>query len=117
MVVDQLTNDSSADRIFHALSDPTRRDILRQAGVRDDQSVSALARRYPMSITAVQKHVTVLHNAGLVTKVRRGREQIVVAEPDALRTARLLLDQLDGLWRARMEQFGRVLGEPVKEES
>ena len=113
MVVDKRTN-ADADRIFHALADPTRRDILVQAGPGSEQSVSALARRYPMSVAAVQKHVNVLQNAGLVTKVRRGREQIVRVDPQALHTARLLLDQLEGLWRARMAQFGQVLGEQTK---
>ena len=113
MVVDQLTS-TEADRIFHALADATRRDILVQTGPGSEQSVSALARRYPISVTAVQKHVGVLQDAGLVTKVRRGREQIVRVDPQALHTARLLLDQLEGLWRARMAQFGQVLGEQTK---
>ena len=113
MVVDKRTN-ADADRIFHALADPTRRDILVQAGPGSEQSVSALARRYPMSVAAVQKHVNVLQNAGLVTKVRRGREQIVRVDTQALHTARLLLDQLEGLWRPRMVQFGQVLGEQTK---
>jgi len=114
MVVDQLTNDTTADRLFHALADTTRRDILMRAGPESEQSVSALARRYPMSLAAVQKHVNVLQDAGLVTKVRRGREQIVRVEPHALQTVRLLLDQLEGLWRARLEQFEQVLDEQTK---
>jgi DNA-binding transcriptional ArsR family regulator len=113
MVVDQLTS-TEADRIFHALADATRRDILVQTGPGSEQSVSALARRYPISVTAVQKHVGVLQDAGLVTKARRGREQIVRIDTQALHTARLLLDQLEGLWRARMAQFGQVLGEQTK---
>ena len=70
MVVDQVSG-ADVDRIFHALADGTRRDILAHAfGARC--SVSALAKRYPMSFAAVQKHVTVLEEAGLVTKERRG---------------------------------------------
>ena len=108
MVVDQFDN-ATADRLFHALSDATRRDILRQAGAVGDQSVSALARRYPMSVAAVQKHVNVLERAGLVEKVRRGREQIVQVRPERLRSVHVLLDQLEQMWVARLERFADVL--------
>jgi DNA-binding transcriptional ArsR family regulator len=57
------------DRLFHALADATRRDIVRQVLVRE-QSISSLAGRYEMSMTGVQKHVGVLQTAGLVTKLR-----------------------------------------------
>ena len=53
------------DRIFHTLADATRRDIVRTVLIHE-QSVSTLARRYPMSFAAVQKHVAVLEDAGLV---------------------------------------------------
>ena len=51
------------DRLFHALADATRRDIVRRV-LDGEQSISDLARRYPMSMTAVQKHVAVLEGAG-----------------------------------------------------
>src|SRR6266511_3346200 len=70
------SEESKTDDVFHALADPTRRDILRRAGG-DAPSVSRLADAYPMSFAAVQKHVAVLERAGLVTKRRHGREQLV----------------------------------------
>ena len=109
MVVDQST-DVEVDRLFHALADATRRDIVRRA-IDGAQSVSALARRYPISLTAVQKHVSVLEEAGLVVKERHGREQRVVGQPDALRRAQQLLDELDQLWRGRVARMGEVLDE------
>lgn len=98
------------DQLFHALADATRRDILERA-TRGEHSVSALARCYPMSFAAVQKHVAVLERAGLVTKRRRGREQLVRSNIDTIRTAREALDRLETLWRARLERFGEVLAE------
>ncbi len=77
------SEESKTDDVFHALADPTRRDILRRAGG-DAPSVSRLADAYPMSFAAVQKHVAVLERAGLVTKRRRGREQLVEAAPEGL---------------------------------
>jgi DNA-binding transcriptional ArsR family regulator len=108
MVVDELTNEE-VDRVFHALADGTRRDILRRC-VGGEPSVSRLADDYPMSFAAVQKHVAVLERAGLVTKERRGREQIVRTEGGAVGQARQILDELETVWRGRVERMSEVLG-------
>lgn len=112
MVVDQLS-DSDVDRLFHALADATRRDIVVRAAT-GELSVSALARRYPMSVTAIQKHVTVLEAAGLVRKDRRGREQIVTTRHEALTAAHESLESLEAMWRERLARFGEVLAEQAK---
>jgi DNA-binding transcriptional ArsR family regulator len=109
MVVHQL-NDGDVDRLFHALADATRRDIVRRS-VDGTHSVSDLARRYPMSLTAVQKHVGVLEEAGLVTKHRHGREQRVVARPEAFGLAQALLNEYEALWLGRLERMGELLDE------
>jgi DNA-binding transcriptional ArsR family regulator len=99
-----------ADRVFHALADATRRDIVAVV-LRGEQSVSDLARRYPMSFAAVQKHVVVLERAGLVTKQRRGREQRVGGNIDTLREAHRLLDQLEAVWRQRLDRLDVILAD------
>lgn len=99
---------SKTDDVFHALADSTRRDILRRAGM-DASSVSRLADAYPMSFAAVQKHVVVLERAGLVTKRRRGREQLVEASPETLAEARRALDDLEEVWRGRVERMSELL--------
>ncbi|MEU2600791.1 metalloregulator ArsR/SmtB family transcription factor [Streptomyces hirsutus] len=109
MVVDGLT-DEAVDRLFHALADATRRDILRRC-VRGELSVSRLAEAYPMSFAAVQKHVTVLERAGLVTKRRRGREQLVRTDPDAVDRARQALDELETAWRSRVDRMSGLLAD------
>ena len=101
-------SDAEADRLFHALADATRRDILRRCA-RSEPSVSRLAEAYPMSFAAVQKHVAVLERAGLVTKERRGREQLVRTDPDAVRRARQALDELERTWRGRVERMSDLL--------
>jgi DNA-binding transcriptional ArsR family regulator len=109
MVVDQLTN-GAVDDLFHALADATRRDILRRS-VGGEASVSRLAEAYPMSFAAVQKHVAVLERAGLVTKERRGREQLVHTSTDAVHLARQALDQLETAWRGRVDRMSDLLAE------
>lgn len=96
--------------MFRALADATRRDIVRRT-MADQYSVSGLARLYPMSFAAVQKHVATLEEAGLVTKQRRGREQLVTADVTAVRRARHLLDQLEALWVERIDRMGGVLAQ------
>jgi DNA-binding transcriptional ArsR family regulator len=108
MVVDVLEREQQIDRLFFALSDATRRDIVSRALDRE-RSVSELGRLYPISLTAVQKHVEVLVDAGLVSKHRSGREQLVRGEVDRLRRAYELLDELEAVWRARLERFSDVL--------
>ena len=110
MVVGSLKRDGRSDRLFFALSDATRRDIVSQTLDRE-RSVSELGRLYPISLTAVQKHVEVLIEVGLVSKHRSGREQLVRGEIEQLRRAHRLLDELEVLWRARLERFEDVLNE------
>jgi DNA-binding transcriptional ArsR family regulator len=117
MVVDEVQSVQTEreDLLFHALSDSTRRDIVRLT-LHGEHSVSDLARRYPMSFAAVQKHVAVLERANLITKHQHGRERIVRGRIDAVRDVHRLLDQLETIWRDRMQQFGDLLAQPDKGE-
>ena len=71
--------------------------------------MSRLADVYPMSFAAVQKHVAVLERAGLVTKERRGREQLVQTDLAAVDRVRRVLDELEQTWRARAERMSDLL--------
>lgn len=105
-----LRADEGTDRVFHALADGTRRDIVLRT-LDSEYSVSALARRYPMSFAAVQKHVAVLEEAGLVTKQRKGREQLVRGNVDTVRRASQLLDRFEAVWRSRIDRMGEILAD------
>jgi DNA-binding transcriptional ArsR family regulator len=107
MVIDELPEET-VDELFHALADPTRRDILRRC-VGGEPSVSRLAQAYPMSLAAVQKHVAVLERAGLITKERRGRAQIVRTDAGVVDRARQALDQLETTWRGRVDRMSDLL--------
>lgn len=112
MVVDvgKHGDENRADLLFRALADATRRDIVRLS-LHGEHSVSDLARRYPMSFAAVQKHVAILERANLVTKRPHGRERIVTGRIDSIRDANHLLDGFESVWRRRLEQFGAVLAD------
>jgi DNA-binding transcriptional ArsR family regulator len=96
------------DHVFAALADATRRDIVLRA-IEGDQGVAELARHYPMSFAAVQKHVAVLERAGLVTKERNGRRKVVRTDIERLRLARGLLDRYETLWRGRIERMSNLI--------
>jgi len=110
MVVDTQLSDDEVDRIFRALADATRRDIVRRT-LTAQASVSELAGAYAMSFAAVQKHVSVLEEAGLVSKRTQGRERLVTANPASIAHARALLDQYELLWRSRIDRLDGLLAD------
>jgi DNA-binding transcriptional ArsR family regulator len=102
------------DRIFGALGDATRRDIVRRA-IGGKEGVAELAGHYPMSFAAVQKHVAVLERAGLVSKHRVGRRKVVRTNLEGLRVARRLIDRYEDLWRERVERMEQLIDGSTKE--
>ena len=115
MVVDQtVLDDNEVDRLFHALADATRRDVLRRVLV-EPASVSQLAAGYDMSFAAVQKHVAVLERAHLVVKQRRGREQLVSGDVERVRRAAALLASLESSWRERVARMDALVALDVEE--
>lgn len=98
------------DRMFGALADHTRRDIVRRA-IDGEEGVAELASHYPMSFAAVQKHIALLERAGLVTKQRIGRRKVVRTSLEGLRVARRLLDQYEELWRGRIHRMTELVNE------
>ena len=110
MVVHLELSDAEVDRIFRALADATRRDIVRRT-LAGEATVSELAACYDMSFAAVQKHVAVLEVAGLVKKHPRGRERIVGGNPEMIRKAQHLLDSYEQIWRGRIDRLDALLAE------
>jgi len=103
------------DRMFGALADATRRDIVRRA-IGGEEGVAELAEHYPMSFAAVQKHIAILERAGMITKERIGRRKVVRTNLEGLRLARSLLDQYQELWRGRVARMTALVTQDQKEE-
>ena len=98
------------DRMFGALADHTRRDIVRRA-IDAEEGIVELASQYPMSFAAVQKHIAILERAGLVTKERIGRRKVVRTSLERLRVVRRLLDEYEELWRGRIDRMAELISE------
>jgi DNA-binding transcriptional ArsR family regulator len=103
-----VVNSSTLDDTFTALADPTRRAIL-TALAAGPQPVGALATPLPMSLVAVSKHISVLERAGLVNRVRSGRNQICTLTPEPLRAAAAWIDLYEQFWNARIDSLERYL--------
>lgn len=101
-------DEDRADALFHALSDRTRRDIMRRVLV-GEHSVSALAEKYEMSFASVQKHVAVLERAGLLSKRRDGRQQLARGEMKAVRSMASMLVELEHQWRGRIARIDELI--------
>ena len=102
------SDEDRTDALFHALSDRTRRDILRRV-LAGEHSITTLAARYDMSFAAVQKHVAVLERAGLLTKRRHGREQLASGDVVTVRSVASMLDELEDVWRGRIARIDDLL--------
>jgi DNA-binding transcriptional ArsR family regulator len=110
MVVRVLAAPPDLDRMFGALADHTRRDIVRRA-ITAEEGIVELASHYPMSFAAVQKHIAILERAGLVVKQRVGRRKVVRTNLAQLLAVRRLLDQYEELWRARIDRMAALISE------
>ena len=102
-----IDDEDRADALFHALSDRTRRDILRRV-LDGEHSVTTLAEKYDMSFAAVQKHVAVLERAGLVTKRREGRQAMASGDVQAVRSVGSMLTELETIWRGRISRIDEL---------
>ena len=98
----------SLDSVFGSLSDPTRRDILKRISA-GSMSVGAIAKKYQFSLAGVAKHLDVLEHAGLIRKVRRGKQQIVTIEPQGLALANDYLENYKQLWEKRLDSLDQYL--------
>ena len=102
------TDSSELDRIFSALSDATRRAILRALTVRP-ATINEIAKPFPVSLNAISKHVMILERAGLLRRQIRGREHYCWIEPGPLREADAWLQQYRQFWELRMEALQEYL--------
>lgn len=100
--------ESSLDGVFGALSDPTRRALLR-AVAEGERSVGDLARPHAMSLAAVSKHLKVLEGAGLIARRKQGSFQYVRLNPAPMREAGRWLAYYERFWSDRLDALQALL--------
>ena len=99
----------SADRIFHALGDPTRRAIVDRLS-EGPSSVSHLAAPLGITLTAVVQHLQILEEAGLVHTEKVGRVRTCRIEPTGLDTLEAWIREHRSTWERRLDRLGDLLG-------
>lgn len=111
-----LDRSAVLDRAFHALADPSRRQMLDRLAD-GPASVSELARPLPMTLAAVVQHVQVLEASGLVQSSKIGRVRTCSIDVDALRSAEQWLTDRRTVWQRRLDLLGAVLDEQADEQA
>lgn len=96
------------DAVFSALSDPTRRDILKR-GRSKQMTITEVAKPYGMSLAAISKHIRVLEKARFVTKTRVGKQYWVTIAPFAFEDAAGYLKEYEKVWNDRLDRLQRYL--------
>jgi DNA-binding transcriptional ArsR family regulator len=98
------------DDVFMALADATRRSILERVS-KSEMSVGEIAQHYSLTFAGVSKHIKVLERAGIVTKRRRGKEQVVIVVPQTIAIARHEIERYAQMWGDRFDRLDSVLKE------
>ncbi|MEO6471153.1 MAG: metalloregulator ArsR/SmtB family transcription factor [Aeromicrobium sp.] len=102
MATDQLS------RVFSALSDPTRRDILLRLGG-GPVTVTELAEPFPISLPAVSRHLKVLEQAGLISRDRKAQWRTSTLRAEQLKEATTWMEHLSSLWDERFDRLDEHL--------
>ncbi|HMD19545.1 MAG TPA: metalloregulator ArsR/SmtB family transcription factor [Alloacidobacterium sp.] len=97
-----VNSTAKLDSIFHALSDPTRRSILRAVSIKE-KTVGEIAKPYRVSLAAVSKHLKVLESADLIHREKRGSFQVVRLNAQALKTAEEWLSYYEQFWNRSLD--------------
>jgi DNA-binding transcriptional ArsR family regulator len=95
----------SADEVFQALSDPTRREVLSLVAQGRARTATELAAALPVSRQAVAKHLAILEDARLVDGERAGRSTRFRATPEPLSDAMAWMAEVGGRWDARLARL------------
>jgi DNA-binding transcriptional ArsR family regulator len=103
-----IAQDQNLDRIFHALSDTTRRVMLRQMA-KGERTVSQLAEPHELTLAAISKHLKVLESSGLVRRRKSGSYQMITLNPEALKTADQWLNYYEEFWSSRLSSLKKML--------
>lgn len=101
------------DRIFHALTDATRRQMLRSLALRE-RTISELAEPFEISLAAASKHVKTLERAGLVRRTVQGRTHFCRLDPKPLAGAHEWLKFYERFWSERIDALEALLRHPDK---
>ena len=109
LLFNPMVNHQLLNQTFHALADPTRRQIIGMLTEQRQHRITELAEPFPISLVAVSKHIKVLERAELVTRFKRGREFYLQLNPEPLRRAKDWLAFYEKFWLERFANLEELL--------
>lgn len=104
------------DKIFAALSDPIRRNILMML-LEDDMAVTDVAEPFDISLAGISKHLGILMRAGLISQEKRGRLKWCKLEPDAMRDAAIWMQSFGQFEAVNLEAFELFLNQEINQSN
>jgi DNA-binding transcriptional ArsR family regulator len=110
IVKHMLNQTATLDRVFHALSDPSRRLMMERLSL-GPASVSELGKPLSMSLAAVVQHVQVLEASGLVQSQKTGRTRTCSIQPAAMQPAEQWISDRRASWERKLDRLGEYLKE------
>ncbi|OZB91437.1 helix-turn-helix transcriptional regulator [Paenibacillus sp. XY044] len=110
-----VEQNNNLDSIFHALADPTRREIVRLIASQD-RTISELAAPFDMSLAAISKHIKVLERAGMIERIVKGRTHTCRLNSESLSMATEWLRFYEHFWNRQFDALERELNIAKKEE-
>ncbi len=111
-----MSSSAAKHDVFQAIADPTRRQLLHLLA-QQEMSVTVISGHFPMSRTAVSKHLRVLSEAGLVREQKVGRETRYRMQPEPLMELKDWLSYYERFWENKMQALRRFVEEDPDEGS
>lgn len=105
--------DEVLDRVFSALADPTRRQVLEALG-QGSLAVSELAAPHGMSLPGFMKHLRVLEEAGLIARTKEGRVVSCELSAEPMQQAAIWMQRYEKFWTEKLDALGRYLYQPAR---
>ena len=105
----EYLDEKSISLVFKAMSDVTRRSLLKQLCQQGASPVTSLADHYEMSLNGISKHIKVLEQAGLVRRKTIGRTHLIEANLERIKLAEIWFSELKSVWTLRLEKLDEVL--------
>ena len=105
----EYTDEHILSMVFRAVSDSTRRSLLRQLCQYGASPVTSLAEHYDMSLNGISKHIKVLEKAGLVQRRTIGRTHLIEVNLDRIKLADQWFYELTSIWMLRLDKLDEVL--------
>ena len=111
-----MAQSAVVDDVFYALSNSTRRNVLRRLSA-GPATVSELAAPFDMKLPSFVQHLSVLEQSRLVKSKKRGRVRTYEIAPERFKVAEDWLTERRQLWEARLDQFDAYVKQLKEKES